>query len=149
MPEPDASVRPQTDRETWVRAATQSLADSGVDGVKVETLARQLGLTKGSFYWHFKDRRALLDAVLEHWHEGRIDDIRSRTQSAPGEEIAQLMNVIDTYSLARNRRGMQVELAIRDWARHDGTARSVVDKVDAVRLESAAGLFRAAGRNDQ
>ena len=47
---PDTAARPQTDRDTWVRAATQTLADSGVDGVRVETLARGLGLTKGSFY---------------------------------------------------------------------------------------------------
>ncbi|MCR6666156.1 MAG: TetR/AcrR family transcriptional regulator [Methyloversatilis sp.] len=131
---PDA--RPQTDRDTWVRAATQTLADSGVDGVRVETLARGLGLTKGSFYWHFKDRRALLDAVLEHWRDGRIDDIRNRTQSAPGDEIAQLQHVIDTYSLARNRRGMQVELALRDWARHDEAARAAVDEVG----QRAAGM---------
>ncbi|MDY0055012.1 MAG: TetR/AcrR family transcriptional regulator [Methyloversatilis sp.] len=144
---PDTATRPQTDRDTWVRAATQTLADSGVDGVRVETLARSLGLTKGSFYWHFKDRRALLDAVLEHWRDGRIDDIRGRTQSAPGNEITQLQHVIDTYSLARNRRGMQIELALRDWARHDDAARAAVDAVDSVRLECAAALFRAAGRD--
>lgn len=137
--------RRQTDRDTWLRAATQTLADSGVDGVKVESLARQLGLTKGSFYWHFKDRRALLDALLEHWRAGRIDDITQRTQCAPGHEIAQLHHVIDTYSLARNQRGMRVELAIRDWARHDAAAQSVIDAVDAVRLDCASALFVAAG----
>lgn len=140
-------VRPQTDRETWLRAATQTIADSGVDGVKVETLARQLGVTKGSFYWHFKDRRALLDAVLEHWRQGRVDDIVQRTQCAPGDEIAQLHHVIDTYSLARNRRGMRIELAIRDWARHDAAARAVIDAVDTLRLECASALFLAAGRS--
>ncbi|MCP2937231.1 hypothetical protein NK983_31520, partial [Salmonella enterica subsp. enterica serovar Typhimurium] len=61
------------------------------------------------------------------------------------DEIAQLQHVIDTYSLARNRRGMQIELALRDWARHDEAARAAVDAVDSVRLECAAALFRAAG----
>jgi AcrR family transcriptional regulator len=146
MPESETLVpRPQTDRDTWLHAATQTLADSGVDGVKVESLARKLGLTKGSFYWHFKDRRALLDALLEHWRAGRIDDITQRTQCAPGHEIAQLHHVIDTYSLARNQRGMRVELAIRDWARHDAAAQAVIDAVDAVRLDCAAALFAAAG----
>ncbi|MCQ9376901.1 TetR/AcrR family transcriptional regulator [Methyloversatilis sp. XJ19-49] len=146
MPESETLVpRPQTDRDTWLHAATQTLADSGVDGVKVESLARQLGLTKGSFYWHFKDRRALLDALLDHWRTGRIDDITQRTQCAPGHEIAQLHHVIDTYSLARNQRGMRVELAIRDWARHDAAAQSVIDAVDAVRLDCATALFAAAG----
>lgn len=147
MPEPDQPARAQTDRDTWVRAATQTLSDSGVDGVKVETLARQIGLTKGSFYWHFKDRRELLDAVLDSWRDGRIEDIGQRTQCAPGGEIAQLHHVIDTYSLARNRRGMGVELAIRDWARHDAHAKEVVDAVDRVRLKCAAALFVAAGRD--
>ncbi len=114
MSETPSVPRPQTGRETWVRAAMQTLADAGLDGVKVETLARELGVTKGSFYWHFKDRRALLDAMLESWRDGRIEDIRSRTRAAPGQEIAQLQQLIDTYSLVRNRRGMQVELAVRD-----------------------------------
>jgi len=146
---PEMQERVQTDRDTWVRTATQKLADAGVDAVKVEALARQLGLTKGSFYWHFKDRRALLDAVLAHWRDGRIEDIRTHTSALPGEEIAQLRHVIDTYSLARNRRGMQVELAIRDWARHDTAAREAVDAVDAVRLECAAALFMAAGHDGE
>lgn len=144
---PETQVRAQTDRETWIRAATQQLADAGVDSVKVEALARQLGLTKGSFYWHFKDRRALFDALLGHWRDGRIDDIRAHTAADPGREIEQLQHVIDTYSLARNRRGMQVELAIRDWARHDVAAREAVDAVDTVRLDCAAALFVAAGRD--
>ncbi len=145
MPETGTTTRPQTDRDTWLRAAIQTLADSGVDGVKVETLARQLGVTKGSFYWHFKDRRALLDAVLENWREGRIADITQRTQCPPGGEIAQLHHVIETYSLARNRRGMRIELAVRDWARHDAHAKTVIDAVDAVRLDRAGALFLAAG----
>jgi AcrR family transcriptional regulator len=148
MPETEPlPTRSQTDRDTWLRAAARTLAASGVDGVKVESLARQLGLTKGSFYWHFRDRRALLDSLLDHWRAGRIDDITQRTQCAPGREIAQLHHVIDTYSLARNQRGMRVELAIRDWARHDAAAQSVIDAVDAVRLDCATALFVAAGHD--
>ena len=147
MSDTPSVLRPQTGRETWVRAAMQTLADAGLDGVKVETLARELGVTKGSFYWHFKDRRALLDAMLESWRDGRIEDIRSRTRAEPGQEIAQLQQLIDTYSLVRNRRGMQVELAVRDWARHDPAARATLDEVDTVRLECSAALFRAAGRS--
>jgi AcrR family transcriptional regulator len=148
MPEPaPLAPRPQIDRDTWLRAATQMLADNGVEGVRVETLARRLGLTKGSFYWHFKDRRALLDALLDHWRAGRIEDITQRTQCAPGHEIAQLHHVIDTYSLARNQRGMRIELAIRDWARHDAGAQAVIDAVDAVRLDRASALFAAAGHD--
>lgn len=138
--------RTQLDRNDWIEAAIDVLADQGVAGLRVEVLAKNFGVTKGSFYWHFKDRRALLDAVLEHWRQGRVDDIVQRTQCAPGDEIAQLHHVIDTYSLARNRRGMRIELAIRDWARHDAAARAVIDAVDTLRLECASALFLAAGR---
>jgi len=55
--------------EDWVRAAVRAIEDGGVGAVAVEPLARKLGVTKGSFYWHFKNRGALLEAVLERWEE--------------------------------------------------------------------------------
>ena len=145
MPDTEPPARPQTDRDTWLRAATQTLADSGVDGVKVETLARQIGLTKGSFYWHFKDRRDLQDAVLEHWREGRIRDIRKQTLAHPGAEVAALLHTIEVYSSARNRKGIAIEAAVRDWARRDAQAAIVVEQVDAERLACSCRLFLACG----
>jgi AcrR family transcriptional regulator len=55
--------------EDWVRAAARAIEEGGVTAVAVEPLARKLGVTKGSFYWHFKNRGALLEAVLERWEE--------------------------------------------------------------------------------
>ena len=66
-----------------------------------------------SFYWHFRDRRALQRALLEHWHEGRIRDIHKQTRARPGHEAEQLRHVIDVYSASRNRKGILIELAIR------------------------------------
>ena len=54
-------------RDDWVEAAWETLGEAGVDGVRVEGLARKLGVTKGSFYWHFKNRRDLIDALFERW----------------------------------------------------------------------------------
>lgn len=142
---PDTAARPQTDRDTWVRAATQTLADSGVDGIRVETLARGLGLTKGSFYWHFKDRQDLLSGVLETWKEGRIRDIVKQTRREPGGEVAQIFHVIDVYSASRNRKGILIELAMREWARRDAAAAAIVEEVDAWRLRCARDLFLACG----
>src|ERR1051325_11082310 len=66
------------DAEAWVAAAFDALAEGGVDAVRVEPLAKALGITKGSFYWHFADRRALLDAMLTAWADGRIAAIREQ-----------------------------------------------------------------------
>ena len=78
------------DAEAWIGAAFDALADGGIDAVRVEPLAKALDITKGSFYWHFADRRALLDAMLGSWAEGRIAAIREQAtvQGAPEAVLA-------------------------------------------------------------
>ena len=56
-------------RQAWCLAALERIAAGGTSSVSVEGLARELGVTKGSFYWHFSDRAALIEAALEHWAE--------------------------------------------------------------------------------
>jgi AcrR family transcriptional regulator len=143
-----AGTRTQLDRIDWVENANDVLAREGVSGLRVEVLAKRCGVTKGSFYWHFKDRRDLLGAVLERWKEGRIRDIEKTTSISPGQERAQLHYAIEVYGASRNRRGMAIELAIRDWARHDPQAAAVVESVDLYRLECTRRLFVAAGMSD-
>ncbi len=143
-----AVPRTQLDPEQWIETATDVLAREGVAGLRVEVLAKLCGVTKGSFYWHFKDRRALLDAVLERWKEGRIRDIEKTTSVAPGKERDQLHYAIEVYGASRNRKGMSIELAVRDWARHDAPAAAVVESVDLYRLECTRKLFVAAGMSD-
>ncbi|MCZ7642308.1 MAG: TetR/AcrR family transcriptional regulator [Pseudorhodoplanes sp.] len=80
-----AATRPQRlEAADWIEAAQDALATGGVEAVRVEPLAKALAVTKGSFYWHFADRRALLDAVLDTWAQGRIAAIRQ--QVATGRE---------------------------------------------------------------
>ena len=143
-----AQPRAQLDRTEWIEAATDVLADQGVDGMRVEVLAKNFGVTKGSFYWHFKDRQDLFNAVLQTWKEGRIRDINKQTSSAPGREREQLMHVIDVYSANRNRKGISIELAVRDWARRDAQTAAVVEEVDTYRLECTRKLFVASGLSD-
>ncbi|WP_068639375.1 TetR/AcrR family transcriptional regulator [Thauera butanivorans] len=137
--------RIQLDRQSWVNAAIEVMAEEGIAGLRVEVLAKRLKVTKGSFYWHFNDRRDLLLAILQHWKEGRICDIIKQTRVQPGKELAQIYHVIDVYSASRNRRGMMIELAVRDWARRDVEAAAIVAEVDDVRLRCARDLFLACG----
>jgi AcrR family transcriptional regulator len=133
------------DRAAWIKGALAALAEDGPAGVRIELLAKKLHVTKGSFYWHFKDRRDLVDAVLEEWKTGRIRDIRKQTAADPGGELAALRHTIAVYAAGRNRRGLPIELAVREWARHDARAAAVVEEVDAERLACAARLFVALG----
>jgi AcrR family transcriptional regulator len=137
--------RSTLDRDAWVAAASKVLATHGVEGVRVEDLAKRLSVTKGSFYWHFKGRQDLLLAVLESWKEGRIRDIVKQTKAEPGKEREQIHHVIDVYRTARNSKGIAIELAVREWARRDPAAAAVVKEVDAKRLDCAARLFVACG----
>ena len=141
-------ARTQLDPERWAEEAIEVLAREGVTGLRVEVLAKRCGVTKGSFYWHFKDRQALLDAVLQHWKAGRIRDIEKTTSVAPGQERDQLHYAIEVYGASRNRKGMSIELAVRDWARHDAQAAAVVEEVDLYRLECTRRLFVASGMSD-
>jgi AcrR family transcriptional regulator len=143
-----AVTRTQLDPEQWVDTAIDVLAKEGVAGLRVEVLAKRCGVTKGSFYWHFKDRQALLDAILERWREGRIRDIEKTTSGLAGRELEQLHYVIEVYGASRNRKGMSIELAVRDWARHDTRAAAIVESVDLYRLECTRRLFVTAGMSD-
>jgi AcrR family transcriptional regulator len=137
--------RVMLDRDAWIKGAIAILAEHGPERLRVEVLAKRLGVTKGSFYWHFKDRHDLQGAVLEYWKDGRIRDIRKQTQASPGAEAEALLHTIEVYSSARNRKGIAIEAAVRDWARRDPQAVAVVEEVDAERLRCAFRLFLACG----
>jgi AcrR family transcriptional regulator len=137
------------DRDAWIKGAIAILAEHGVERLRVEVLATRLGVTKGSFYWHFKDRRDLQDSVLDLWKGGRIRDIRKQTQAQPGGEAAALLHTIEVYASARNRKGIAIEGAVRDWARRDPQAAAVVEEVDAERLACACRLFLACGIKEE
>ncbi|MFA9440627.1 TetR/AcrR family transcriptional regulator [Uliginosibacterium sp. sgz301328] len=139
------NTRHTLDRSAWVQLATELLAEDGLAGVRVEVLAKQLGVTKGSFYWHFKDRQALLEAVLETWREGRVRDSARQAEATPATAREQIRRVIDAYSIRPNRKGVRIELAIRDWARRDAQAAAAVEDVDRARLDDATALFRLGG----
>jgi AcrR family transcriptional regulator len=146
---PAKAVRTMLDRDAWIKGAIAILAEHGAERLRVEVLAKRLGVTKGSFYWHFKDRRDLQDAVLNFWKEGRIRDIRKQTQAQPGGEVDALLHTIEVYGSARNRKGISIEAAVRDWARRDAQAAAVVEEVDAERLACACRLFLACGLDDK
>lgn len=132
--------------ETWVDAATEVLVHQGIDHVRVDVLATQLGVTRGSFYWHFRDREDLLRRVLQAWRERATEQLTARLEQAATDPRAQLRDVISLPFRGRAAaRAARIELAIRGWARRDAMARQAVDEADASRIGYIAQVFSALG----
>jgi AcrR family transcriptional regulator len=131
--------------ETWLEAGFAEIARSGVEGVRVEVLAKNLGVTKGGFYRRFRDRAALLETMLQNWREGRIAAIEKQTSLDGTSARERLKALIALYSERMNTEGMGIELAIRQWARADELAAAAVAGVDAARLKNVGQLYRATG----
>lgn len=130
---------------TWIKAGFAELAKTGVEGVRVEVLAKNLGVTKGGFYRRFKDRAALLAEMLIEWSAGRIAAIEQQA-SLDGETARdRLAALIRLYSERMNTEAIAIELAIRQWARADEAAAEAVAGVDAARLKNVGQLYRATG----
>src|SRR4030088_3816719 len=132
-------------RDVWIEAGLAEMAGHGVDGVRVEVLAKNLGVTKGGFYRRFRDRAALLEGILQSWSAGRIAAIEQQTSLDGASARDRLRALIRLYSERMNTEGMAVELAIRQRARSDEAAASAVASVDAARLQNVGQLYRAAG----
>jgi AcrR family transcriptional regulator len=131
-----AKVR--TPRGAWVHAALQALAAGGPDAVRVENLAVSLGVSKGGFYWHFADRQALLEEMLDTWEKTGTEDIIARVASQPGDARAKLQKLFDITS---SPEGLAVELAVRDWSRRDGDVAGRLRRADNRRMTFVRSLF--------
>ena len=136
-----ASVR--LTREDWVRMAYKMLSENGARSLNVEALAKRLGVTKGSFYWHFKDRAELLEGVLGRWHVQLVIERTEASGGSPTDRLRYMLNIV--MNARRPGRGGSLELAMRSWARRDPRVAEVVESVDRRRLEYTAGLFRECG----
>jgi AcrR family transcriptional regulator len=129
-------------RSDWLRAGLRRLARQGLDGVRVEPLAKDLGVTKGSFYWHFRDRGDLLAAMLEEWSETATEAVIHQAEAAGAEPHARLERLT---TIASEGFDAQLELALRDWGRRDRSACRVVEEVDGRRIEYVRRLLRESG----
>jgi len=126
--------------EDWITAGFAALAQGGLGAVRIEALARGLGVSKGSFYWHFKDLSTLLQLMLTQWEDQESDWILTSAASSAADPGQRLQRLADR---ATARDG--AEAALRDWARRDAVAAGVLAQVDRRRLAYLAACFDAAG----
>ena len=131
----------RTPRDSWIEEGLRALGVGGPDAVRVEKLARALGVTKGGFYWHFEGRRALLDEMLDAWERVGVDEVIARVEEGHGDARAKLDRLFGLGPATDDL--MKVELAVRDWARRDRTVAKHLRRVDDRRMDYMRSLFRA------
>jgi AcrR family transcriptional regulator len=126
----------RTPRERWVAEGLRVLAAGGVDAVRVEVLAKNLGVTKGGFYGYFADRDALLEAMLDAWERESTDAALARIEAEGGDPKRKIARAgVLTFSADHL---LPVDLAVRDWARRDDAVAARLRRVDNRRM----GLLR-------
>ncbi len=131
----------RTPRTSWIEEGLQVLGVGGPDAVRIEKLAQALGVTKGGFYWHFDDRGALLEEMLDTWEQVVVDEVIERIESEGGDARAKLRRLFALTSSSEARGLLRIELAVRDWARRDKKVAGRLRRVDNRRLEYMRSLF--------
>src|SRR5919198_2223000 len=131
----------RTPRTNWIQEGLRALGVGGPDAVRIEKLAQALGVTKGGFYWHFDGRPALLEEMLDAWERAGVDEVIERVEGEGGDARAKLRRLFALVSSTGDL--MQIELAIREWARRDKTVGRRLRRVDNRRMEYMRSLFGA------
>ena len=136
----------RTPRTRWIEEGLLALAAGGPDAVRVEGLAKALGVTRGGFYWHFVDRRALLEEMLDTWARRSVDEVIERVEAEGGDAGARLRR-LSAIALSSDAL-LRMDLAVRDWARRDRAVAERLRAVDNRRMEYLRSLFAAVGTDE-
>ncbi|MFC4119023.1 TetR/AcrR family transcriptional regulator [Nonomuraea zeae] len=122
----------RTPRDRWIEEGLRALAAGGPDAVRVEALAKKLGVTKGGFYGFFADRDALLTAMLDAWERESVDEVIERIEREGGDPKVKIHRAgVLTFS---SDRLLPIDLAVRDWARRDEAVAVRLRRVDNRRM---------------
>jgi len=132
--------------QDWIVEAFAALAEGGIEAVRIEKLARRLNTSKGSFYWHFTDRPALLSAMLDFWEAEGTNMVISTTDTI--ESPAERMRVIVDAALVSTELGVDVartEAALRGWAAEEPLVAQRIARVDERRVACLAEILTLMG----
>jgi AcrR family transcriptional regulator len=130
----------RTPRSRWIEEGLRALAAGGPDAVRIESLAQVLGVTRGGFYWHFDDRRALLVAMLDTWERASTDEVLERVERKGGDARTKLRRA---GALTFSDWLLPIDLAIRDWSRRDPAVAERLRRVDNRRMDYLRSQFGA------
>ncbi|MGR3615530.1 MAG: TetR/AcrR family transcriptional regulator [Paracoccaceae bacterium] len=128
-------------RDDWLNVAMDVLISDGVEQVKVLALAERMAVSRSSFYWYFKSRQDLLDALLKTWEETNTAGMVAMAEAEAASITAAICNVFrctanpDLFNTA-------LDFAVRDWARRSGPVRSLLDRSDQRRVDALTRMFQ-------
>ena len=130
-------------RDDWITIGLEVLATDGIDAVRITRLAEALGITRGSFYWHFKDQADLLSALVGRWQ----DQNTAALVNAVDQEQDLTLGILALFDVWRDYRRFdpRVDTAMRDWARNSEEVHRAVEAADRCRMAAIARLFERAG----
>jgi AcrR family transcriptional regulator len=128
-------------RQDWVNAAMETFIEKGIETVKVDPIAKSLQITRGSFYWHFKNLDDLLLAIIQEWQAVDTEDVILQVEMTGGTPKQRLLHLFEMAAKDDDR----LEKAMRIWAIHDARAATAIERVDKQRLEYLQHLFSQIG----
>jgi AcrR family transcriptional regulator len=128
----------QLSADDWIKEGLKALAKNGFTALKADRLAKAMGVSRGSFYWHFADLGAFHAAILRRWREIAAEQIIADVEADSGEPLAALLR--RTF-VAR----LDLERAVRNWAAFDAAAQAAVRAIDRRRLDYIETLLEKRG----
>jgi AcrR family transcriptional regulator len=138
-------------RDDWINAAFNAVVDNGFGAVRVLTIAQTIGVTRGSFYWHFGSQSDLIEVLIERWCAGETERMRVLTEAATGDPVTDLIVLIDDgLALTPAKvRDMRFELALRALGRSNMAAAARIAEIDRVRVDATKPHYLAMGHDDE
>jgi AcrR family transcriptional regulator len=130
----------QLSAKDWLDQGLKALARDGFTALKAEPLAKAMGVSRGSFYWHFADVEAFHAEILEHWREVAVERIIADVEAARGNDNPLQLLLRRVFS-----ERPALEQAVRSWAAVDPAARAAMQAIDRRRLGYVESLLRDSG----
>jgi AcrR family transcriptional regulator len=137
---PGAYPQTKATREDWLRGALATLIEDGVERVKVQSLARELAVSRSSFYWYFRSRQDLLDRLLALWRDKNTRGIVEQAQRPAVSIVEGVLHIFECWTDPA-RFDPRLDFAVRDWARRSRPVRRIVHEADDERVEAIRALF--------
>lgn len=130
--------------DLWLDAAYDMLVDTGVESVKVMPLAKTLKMSRTSFYWHFEDRDALLDALIRRWRGKNTDNLIAQTERYAETVTEAMFNLFDCW-IEPDLFDARLDFAIRNWANRSPKLKAILEASDRQRIDAIRAMFARFG----
>jgi AcrR family transcriptional regulator len=137
----EKAITSKLGRQDWLTIGSQTLVEKGIEAVRVDPLAKLLNVTRGSFYWHFKNRDDLLDQILHEWETRNTKNIIEQIEGLDSAPSAKLLSLLEIAAEDDNL----LEKAVRVWSVNDVKAAAAIARIDQQRLDYLQNLFLQLG----